>query len=170
MQKMEIGDWALNNQGGNWSDNWYSESGKKINCPQCGCSTVSPVPIDEYIAHKQDNFQGYNEHERNEYINDFYRGSLGSHPKDIHEIKDLNDNDELEAFHRKHGMFVCGNIPCNEQNYTFFSPHDDVYPYRPENKMVWDRNEKRDLGYNNPWDMSRGRLNKLKISDDGELW
>lgn len=147
-----IGDYAINNHGGQWSDQWYTKNGKRISCPQCGCPTVSPVGTEEVINQVHDNLTGMDDDDRQRWNNDILKGALGPNPEFVKEINDLDDNEELEAFHRKHGFFTCGNQPCVEEGYSFFSPHDDIQQRQPEDKKVWDSEVKKRMGYGNAWD------------------
>ena len=145
---MNIPDYVqdqLKDSNSDWSTDWKTPEGDKIYCPKCGCSAVSPVPVDEAFNYINEDSDGDEDLRKHMLTND-----LGFDAKDL-------DVNEIENLHRKHGIFVCGNANCMEDSSPFFS----IFALKKNNYpsiKTWGENEKTKFGYNNPWSIDIEKL------------
>jgi hypothetical protein len=153
------------NPDSSWSNDWYTQDGNRIACPKCGCTTVSPVPVDEAFSHFSDVLDDYQDkeskHQARKYL---LTEAMGLDPRDIYEIKNPAEHlDEIENLHRKHGIFFCGNEDCLDNGYGYFGIRA-IKKGMPKNSYVWDNQEKRQHGYDNPWsiDIEKPNLPTIK--------
>ena len=162
---IKIGDWVQrSNTLGDWSDSWFDSYGHHIVCPHCGCSTVTPVPLDEYaeLALEDNDQETKNEgirrmHEKHQYTNlvpdnNVHEEYSEEFPHGIDYDDNVNYTNDLEKYHRKHGVFACGNENCADHTCgPYFSPTAKPDPKPADEIKTWDSSTQRSSGYNNPW-------------------
>ena len=87
------------------------------------------------------------------------------------EVPNVNklNMDEVENFHRKHGIFCCANEDCSDEGNPYFSPKAIPRNSVSEAK-IWNDEKKKSMGYNNPWNIAIEKPNANKDNNYGDLW
>lgn len=164
---MRISEWAEANRNGTWSDNWKDKDGESIACPKCGCNVVSPVGTSEFFSYvneiKHDTQKENHEKAIHYYLSDALAFEAEEYPNEIKDPKNIN---HLKEFHKKNGIFCCGNEDCfHDEESAYFSPRSKPNKIT-DNDRVWNEENKRNFGWNNPWDIGLN-ITKIPKKKDG---
>lgn len=176
---IKIAEWAKENFNGNWSNNWVTENKHRIACPNCGCTTVSPISISEALNNIYHTSQDFDPEDQFGHRASCLIDSTGIKPHNPpNELKDIFEHDhtidsqdlnKIENFHRKHGAFVCGNYNCDDLLGLFFSPHEHIMNDMPNNE-IWNDKKKQELGYNNAWDIGSDKIDMNHDIKKKDFW